>query len=642
MDGHERRGEAVEKMEQAIRKILVLNRIPDSMAEEIVEAVRKSGAAMEMGAGSAKKAARAYLEKYSSFFSGLPEHDGKGLVLGYDEEVRYTMPRGVKEEEERQFIEMALQKVFRERMSSFLMGVRDRDVILLIKYRGYEEVYCESEVGPQVNVNNIEYRGDASAEELVWFKALWGEKVEYRKFVDSSIRACVSFKNIPRHAVPLVLLGKIFTLVCANGQIGSNTDWSVLGAEKRLCVQRSARVSMPVFSIEETEKTYYRHNRKGAGDEVRRAFGGANETLAVRMLEYTLAGERSRGSRADSAGTDYLLAKVGRGYKWPVEDEQMMECAVKSLLCLVGKAMEKQRMKVCGVYGKENLLVEDRDGNTSVVLMVDEERESKKEKYAELGFKKDFDLFIKSVCEENAFFPLGCAAVKRFLKSHGIYPHYLCGEAVEILCYRASRGCKTPGSFFRFFLLGAVRERYLLDIRPGRHQGRVEASAEKEEERGIWVLHLSGTKKIPLPEDLVLRRANVHFKKVLEVLGKSPGINTNYTLDSILMRMHRPAQADYDYVLSHKSGAEFLRVVHDRADDGGYSENVVVERRSHEEAWVHTLRSLGAYVYYGGGTEPLMVKAKKGADLRLIENVSMLLSGMKYLKRHPRSGSDSR
>lgn len=625
--------------EEALMKLLARNKVPAQLGGGMLAGLRASLEKEEASSfGTDKRLARHLGRKYR-FFEDLARAEGRGTCLGYDEVVEYLLPGEMHREEEKKFIDAAMGKVFGRRAASWLVAFDGKKASLLIKYKSFEDLYDPIEVGPRINTSNAERARDAGSAEAgdpEEFKKIWGRRVEHRKFGDSSIRVCASFEDVPRHAIPYVCLGRIFTLATGTGDIACDVDWrGIWGANAGAALERRASVKMPVFCLESVEKKYAQYNRAGADEAVRKRFMDASEQLPVKILDYRFAGPRNRRTRVGNEGADYLYAKVNRGYKWPVEEPRLMEYAVKSLLGILGKSMEKAGMVARGICGKEKLLVQERDEQTSIVLEIEEEMGSNPRKYAETEFRKAFDRFMRGVAEEEPFFRMGCFVVKRFLKSHGIFPHYLGDEATEILCYKTSLHCRTPGSFFHSFIATSFQSGYTLDIRQGKGGGKIQACARlgAPENRGVRVVHDAGVKHLPLPEDLVIRRMNAQLRKAVGVAGLSACINSNYSIDRSFSQLHHPALRDYDYVLSSRKEENFVRVHHYPCDEGGHFEHPNVESREREGAWVSRIRDMGSYVYYGGAGEYLMVKVKKGVPPRLIEGAAVMLSGLKYLWR---------
>ncbi|OAG29934.1 hypothetical protein NEDG_01481 [Nematocida displodere] len=536
--------------------------------------------------------------KEEAFFRNIEECEKVGTYVGYDEIVDYALPTRHTPEKESAEVASLLLRVFGPTLDSFYLGVHGERGYLHLRYSGLIEKLI---IGP------VETPGEES-ELTKRFQFLWGKRVEHRRFEDGKIRICANWKEMPLHAMPYVLLSKIFSIAADNGRVP--------GGQKN----RRGRLVSPVIALEPFFKTYALYNRPGADEPIRKALDRAGAGLPVKVLSAVFTGSAARKTRILEGDRAIVYLNLGAGYRWPVENTELFGAAVTALNGILGKSMHTHTLRVEGLSKSNTLYAQHNDEKVELVFNIEEEAALIPQKYSLMHFRLEYQKFFNDITQNNKVFAEICVLIKQLLFAHGFYPFYLGDIAVELLCFRTAYGAKTLSGGLKAVVSTQYSRGYQVDIRRGKHRVRAKADGK------INIVHTSGMFSIDLPEGVVFDRVNQMFRMATACLDSQPGINIDYSLSPAFKHIFVPDAAGTSFSLSTVPYQGYTEISHHSAELGGNA------AQKDTEYCFAALREIGCFPYFCSSGR-LLVQVENEALKDLAVGMTVLLTGMKYIKK---------
>ncbi|OAG30343.1 hypothetical protein NEIG_00506 [Nematocida sp. ERTm5] len=542
--------------------------------------------------------------KENRFFRDIEECELNGISLCYDELVEYAIEDTSNEkstaEEEVEYIKESLQGVFREVLDSFYLAEKDGKYYLHIKYT---EEPSPLILGPHATAK----KSSNTSEEISKFKALWNDKVEYRKFDNGDIRVCASLNAQIQDTVRYEMLSKIFDIKTVPEQSNKN---------KRS--KRKGRILTPTIALDTVTHKYNGINKKKSHESINKSLEAMRSSFPVSILESIYTGSYSRQTRAIPDQRAQIYLKIGRGHLWPEDNGELSDASITALNGILGKFLEKHS-KIEGITEENTLYTSLFGENFEFIFDVQKEMRWHKEKYYLMNFRIEYERFFQEISIKQKIFPKLCALVKTLLYSHGIYPHYIGDEAVEILCYRTGYKANTLAGGLRSVISTQYSHGYTLDIRRGKNKIRSKNIGK------IEITHQDGIYTIDLPEEKIFSKINNIFRRSLLVLENIPGITSNNEISSAFKEIFIPNIQDISFSLSRVQMKGYEEISHYSGKLGGSLGKIMNE--SHCK---NVLLNMGSIPYFCR-SGVIHVSVNNRDQLSLIVGASVLLTGMKYI-----------
>jgi len=535
--------------------------------------------------------------KGSRFFRDIEECEKKGVLVGYDEVIEYKNKNSVTEREEAEEIERLLTSCLSEDLDSFYLCKSNGKLYLHVKYAAEMK---KIRVGP-VSASNGE------TEEEREFKAMWKERTEHRRFEDGKIRVCASFLEQPRHAIPYLVLSRIFRLKVSGG---------VAGPEG---VPRTGKLLGPTFSLENQSDTYRACNRPEAGEFLRKKIDGIKETFPVKILGALHTGSIARKTRASVERRSQVYLRLAQRYEWPVDAPEMFENAVIALNGVLGKYLTGSGTKIEGISKDQTLYAEISGEKIEFIFDIEEETKLNPQKYNTMRLRVEYDRYFRDTLRENKALAETCSLVKELLLANGIYPHYVGDKTVEILCVRTAANCKTVGGGFKSAISTQYSYGYHLDTRKDKRKIRAQNNGK------MTIVHDLGAVEYDLPSRETFSRMNEIFRRSTALVEGSPGIDMNYVVTPVFKRLFVAESGGASFILSRVPGREYEEISRAKRDLSGNA------RASDPEYCFLALKNVGCNAYFCGNHR-LQVEVCPGGNVALAVGISVLHTGMRYIK----------
>lgn len=544
--------------------------------------------------------------KTDLFFEHIEEYEYKGVSLCYDELIEYTVnkhsDRFKTAHEEIKYMGTYLKSTFRDILHSFYISKYQDKYYLHIKYTREPSTLL---IGPEVPREKT----PESTAEIEEFKKIWADAVEYRKFPDGKVKVCVSFKPSANDTMRYEMLSKIFRIVTE-----PETKYSKKDAKKRI-----ARILTPTIPHTTVETGYTELNKKQSNDLINKALESIRDSFPVTLLEAVYTGSYNRKTRAVQ-NVSQIYLKVGRGHIWPTDNPRLSNATVTALNGVLGKSLEKYE-KVQGI-SPDNTLQSTIFGETfEFIFDVEGEQKMHLEKYYLMNFRVEYERFFQEISSKQKVFPKLCALIKNLLHAHGLYPNHISDKPIEILCYRTGYTANTLAGGLRAVVSTKYTHGYTLDIR----RGKCKIRSKHQATGTIEVTHRAGMYTIELPGEDIFNEINRIFKRTLQILESIPGITSSREVSSIFKEVFIPSTEKIAFSLSRVQLQGYEEISHYNKDLGGSSCG------SDEKHCYSVLVGIECIPYFCR-SGVLHVQVKNLEILKLAVGVSVLLTGMKYIK----------